>query len=296
MDREQSIDNFQSKVRELFQFLVDDYGFVELPPKPHHQLSFENDTYNILVEGVHWGEGTDVSIKELRNRPGTKFISIPLWSIIKIHYPNIYLKFDSVEGQIPQAEISAKIMRENLCSLLSGDTSILDEPRKFLIKRVEDYERSEDFVSEEEFLNSIDSELANNIRKFMFWWNIRSKTKYVVDWVVYLKKAFFKTIVLLAFLIAVFFVYVNSISSAIPFNTEIWLYSDKNTKYRMAKYLEKESVLHGKSTEEVIDMLGEPNIRNGNYLFYNVDQPYGYKDGFTMRLQGDVVKSSFLHD
>ena len=127
---------FHSKIRELFEFLINDYDFTEMPTEAHHELEFQNDSIGVEVKGVHWGEGTMVYLRPMRDSPDSEFVSIPLWSIIKINHPELYEAFDAVDGQIPQAKISAKIMRETLAGLLAGDTSQLFKPRQFLEKRV----------------------------------------------------------------------------------------------------------------------------------------------------------------
>lgn len=128
---------FQSKIRGLFEFLVNDYDFTEMPTVAHHELEFQNESIGVEVKGVHWGGGTMICIRPMRDLPESEFVSIPLWSIIKINHPELYEGFDAVDGQIPQAKISAKIMRETLPGLLAGDTSQLCKPRQFLEKRVE---------------------------------------------------------------------------------------------------------------------------------------------------------------
>lgn len=137
MSREQSILDFQAAIRNLFGFLVEEYGFRELPAKAHHALSFENENIGVDVKGVHWGQGAEVNIRPVKNIPESEFVSVPLWAIIKISYPEKYDAFDSVEGQIPQAKASSEFMREMLPGLLGGDTSQLTESRRFLEKRVE---------------------------------------------------------------------------------------------------------------------------------------------------------------
>jgi len=137
MSQEQSILEFQSIVRKLFSFLIEDYGFRELPTEGHHALSFENESIGVDVKGVNWGQGTEVNIRSVKDIPESKFVSVPLWAIIKIGYPNKYEAFDIVEGQIPQAEVSAKFLREMLQGLLAGDATQLTEPRRFLEERYE---------------------------------------------------------------------------------------------------------------------------------------------------------------
>ena len=137
MSREQSIQKYQSEIRNLFGFLVSEFGFRELPAQAHHSLSFENESLVVDVRGVHWGGGTGVLLRPLKNVPESEFVSVPLWAIIKVGHPEKYEAFSNIEGQIPQAEASAKIMRALLSDLLSGDVSCLSEPRRFLEKRVE---------------------------------------------------------------------------------------------------------------------------------------------------------------
>lgn len=128
---------FQSTIRSIFGFLIEEYGFSELPAEDHHALGFENGSVGVDVEGINWGRGAMVQIRPVINIPESEFVSVPLWTIIKISYPEQYESFDSVEGQIPQAQASADFMRQNLTGLLAGDTSQLTEPRRFLEKRAE---------------------------------------------------------------------------------------------------------------------------------------------------------------
>jgi hypothetical protein len=137
MNRQESIKHFQSKIRELFGFLPLEYGFVELPPKSHHELVYQSASIAIEVRGVSWGTATEVHIRPLKDIPVSQIVAVPLWSIIQVHHPELYEAFSAVSGQIPQAEASAKIIREIFPTLLSGDTSLLAAPRTFLENRVE---------------------------------------------------------------------------------------------------------------------------------------------------------------
>lgn len=130
---------FQSKIRSIFRFLVEQYEFYELPATEEFVLSFESPDLRIVIKGVHWGGGTMVYIAPIKNPPTSRFVEVPLWAIIKTNLPETYKKFELVTGQISQAEASAKVMMEELDKLLDGDASELIEPRDFLEERVRKY-------------------------------------------------------------------------------------------------------------------------------------------------------------
>ena len=80
------------------------------------------------------------------------------------------------------------------------------------------------------------------------------------------------------------------------FNEQGWVSADDVTRYRMALHLERNGMLIGKSRSELIELLGRPSSANENYLFYRVDQPMGFKDGFSVILQNKRVISAYVHD
>lgn len=138
MSQADSINHFQATVSELFSFLVWEYGFRQLPPEPHHVVKYESEVIGIEIRGVSWGTATEVHIRPLKEVPVSQFAAVPLWSIIRLHRPELYQAFSSTQGQHPQAEASAKILRSEFSALLAGDTSCLSSPRAFLEQRVKE--------------------------------------------------------------------------------------------------------------------------------------------------------------
>ena len=90
--------------------------------------------------------------------------------------------------------------------------------------------------------------------------------------------------------------FVNVVSSSVPFEKDSWLAGDLVLKYRMARYLEKEKSLNNFPVEKLVDLLGKPDSSSEDYMFYQVDEPYGYKDGFTVLLKDGKVESTYTHD
>jgi len=80
------------------------------------------------------------------------------------------------------------------------------------------------------------------------------------------------------------------------FSREKWEVSSLSDRYRMALYLERNDVLIGKTTSEVALELGAPAKSSSNYLFYLVNQPWGFKDGFSLTLIDGKVVESYVHD
>lgn len=136
MSRQESIKHFQEFCRNQFSFLIEDFGFTELPAVKHHLLSFQSNCVGIEVKGVSWGSATEVCIYPLSNKPKSDFVSVPLWSIIKINCPDLYDEFSKIEGQEQQAVASAKILKDYFSPLLSGKLELLSKPREFLEQRV----------------------------------------------------------------------------------------------------------------------------------------------------------------
>jgi len=84
--------------------------------------------------------------------------------------------------------------------------------------------------------------------------------------------------------------------SSTSFDSEQWHTADPVLKYRMARDLELKQTLHGMTIIQVKNLLGEPNHTSEQELFYLVDQPYGFKDGFSVILENGIVVSDYTHD
>lgn len=80
------------------------------------------------------------------------------------------------------------------------------------------------------------------------------------------------------------------------FESKVWMESGRVVKYRMALYMENEKILNNKTKEEVVGLLGSPDVETANSLFFYVDQPFGYKDGFTVLFDQGKVSGSYVHD
>lgn len=75
-----------------------------------------------------------------------------------------------------------------------------------------------------------------------------------------------------------------------------WAISSSENRYRMALYLEKHEVLIGKSKSEVVLELGPPAQSSSDYMYYTINQPWGFKDGFSLNFAEGKVVSAYVHD
>ena len=82
----------------------------------------------------------------------------------------------------------------------------------------------------------------------------------------------------------------------VKFRPQAWTSSDLVKKYRMALYIERNGMLNGKTKSEVITLLGPPDMETSDSLFFYIDQPFGYKDGFTVLLDQGKVTKAYVRD
>ncbi|MES0491846.1 MAG: hypothetical protein ABUK01_17760 [Leptospirales bacterium] len=106
----------------------------------------------------------------------------------------------------------------------------------------------------------------------------------------------FTAVGIMAIIVLGFYLFTSFVSSSIPFDQNKWSNADLRMKYRMARYLEKVNELDGMSIHDVKELLGKPGKQSKEYLFYRVDQPYGFKDGFSILLKNKIVISAYTHD
>ena len=92
--------------------------------------------------------------------------------------------------------------------------------------------------------------------------------------------------------------YVAFVSRAMPFHANSWQTSGLVTRFKMAKSIEQRQdiLLVGKTREQIFELLGTPNQESSSCLFYAVDEPYGYKDGFSVCFKNGVVEHAYIHD
>ena len=83
---------------------------------------------------------------------------------------------------------------------------------------------------------------------------------------------------------------------SIEFDDVLWKNGTPTDRYRMAKNLQETKVLKGKTTTQVIELLGEPINSNNWRLLYRVNDPLGMYDLFTIRHKENIVINAVVHD
>ena len=64
-----TLDEFKAMCREEFAFLVEEFGFTEVPVTGEFtnpfSVRFEKDCLRVQVEGINWGRGVNIKMGKL---------------------------------------------------------------------------------------------------------------------------------------------------------------------------------------------------------------------------------------
>ena len=106
---------FVEAARQEFDYLRDDYGFVQGTAVQNPcSVVFSRDQVTIVVEGINWGFGVNVLLSHAKER-------VPLWAIARAKGRQDL----PASGQLAQLRECAILLREVAEDVLKGDTSFL---------------------------------------------------------------------------------------------------------------------------------------------------------------------------
>ena len=109
---------FLETCRKEFLFLKE-YGFHEVPQEEErgrYEISFKNNEYMILIEGIHHGDGAIVSLFDTNGREALPIHLVPKKERKK--YTDI---MGRTKSQLDEIRTDAMLIKEQCASIFKGD-------------------------------------------------------------------------------------------------------------------------------------------------------------------------------
>ena len=127
-----SLDDFLAATQNQFRFLEDEFGFAKISNHPSDNpflVSYLKHPVQISVEGINWGFGVQVILRDLETKDQEKS-KIPLWALARLRgSESERVKSD----QIQQLVGASNALRDCAGDILDGDTTIFPEIYKLMM-------------------------------------------------------------------------------------------------------------------------------------------------------------------
>jgi len=141
------LNQFHDYARQAFQFLVEAYGYSEVPlPKGKfvnkYMVCFSNGVTWVGVEGIHWGFGIDVRLAS--HDPGLmQYPTYCLDDLLALRDPGFIpiaaKPTDTQDIQKSQMDQYADALRRHADDVLRGDFSVFPQLAEAINRRRQEY-------------------------------------------------------------------------------------------------------------------------------------------------------------
>ena len=138
-----NVEEFREYGRQAFRFLIEEYGFREVPPPKdkfvnEYMVCFSNGVTWIGVEGINWGFGIDVRLAS-HDAAQMKYPTYCFQDLLNLRSPNFPLPAakptDTREIQKAQLDQYAAALRIHAKDVLLGDFAIFPKLAEAITNR-----------------------------------------------------------------------------------------------------------------------------------------------------------------